>query len=206
MRRAFRVEAQHFLDMLALMPCRAFAAARVNRQLCPAVAANERDREMGVEEELLQILGSDRGDVLEGLQFAPLSLQDDAVRLRIGIGEANAPLITAAQECFAFLVDLRGLRRSWFCLSERCGRRDGHQIAGIVEGENDRTSHRRLAGDEQRRERHHKEDSFQTSSRIAAIGSRRDAARAGYQVASTDSAMATRLTPVTSSASTVNGR
>src|SRR5438093_871383 len=150
MRCAFGVEAEHFLNMLALLTRRAFAAARIDRQLAPTLATGERDREVGVEKELLQVLRSDCGDVLEHLKLASLSLQDDAVRFRIGMGEAYAPLITATEERLALLVDLRSFRRSRVGASERrrCGY--GDEVGRVVECEHDKGSHRRLAGHDRR--------------------------------------------------------
>ena len=148
---------------------------------------------MRVEEKLLEVFRCDRRDVLDRLELAPASLHHHAVRFRIGVRESLTPLVAAGQQRLALFIDLRRFRRSRFRFAEARSGGDGDDIRLFIECQDEHAPYRRLAGNEKRRDGHG-QNAFQTSSRIAAMGSRRDAARAGYQVASTESAMATRFT------------
>src|SRR5438105_4530742 len=90
--------------------------------------------------------------------------------------------------------------RCWRVARLRCaeggGGGDGYELGGVVEGEIQDAPHRRLAGEEEQQGK--EKDALHISSRIAAIGSRRAAVRAGYHVAKIDKATATRFTPITS--------
>src|SRR2546423_14225513 len=116
----------------------------------------------------------------------------------MGIREARAPFPPGGGRRLARVFALPRLLCSALRRAERRGCGDGDEVRRIVEREHAHAPHSRLAGEQKDNENNRKK-SLHTSSRMAAIGSRRDAARAGYHVARIESAIATTVTEATSS-------
>src|SRR5207253_5086639 len=99
----------------------------------PAFGANQGDRDICVEEKLLQVVARDRGDVLNGLQLPVPAIHHHTIELRISVGEPNAPLIAASENGLALVANLRVLQSARLRCAEGGGGGDGYELGGVVE-------------------------------------------------------------------------
>src|SRR3954452_14812315 len=163
----------------ALLACRARARRRIDHQFVDPVLIRQADGHVHIGEELLQFFVRDQRGVLDRRNFAMRLLVRDPFRRRTDVIESMLPVVLE--------------------------RRDGgdRDAAMFVERERDFLAR---VGARHCQQRHcESAESSHHSSRIAAIGSSRDATRAGYHVATIDRTMAITFTPMTSIGSIRNG-
>src|ERR1700682_4829259 len=92
---------EHVLDDISLLAGGAGRRAGINGHLRPAVAFDDRDRHRQVAEETRQLDALHDPGMLDPDELTMLALQRHALRLRIDLLKADAPVVTLVGEGLA---------------------------------------------------------------------------------------------------------